>query len=277
VDVDSLNGTLDRRKRRPERSMNNPKPDHAEFNNPRLVAVYNTVCPLDGYEQFYLELAKKLSAKTIIDVGCGTGLLTCELAKQGHRIIGVEPSNRMLEVARQSPCGKQVRWIEGDALALGEFNADLAIMTGHVAQFLVDEGYWLHSLQSIHQALRPRGCLAFESRNPAIQPWVNNQEHRDWHSATSPRRAVDPVEGLLETWSEPVKLEGESVTFQGHYLFKRTGEELISTGELIFRTREEITLALGKAGFSVDNVYGFWDWSLANADSPELIFVSTRV
>jgi SAM-dependent methyltransferase len=256
--------------------MSNIKPNHAEFNDPRLVAIYNTVCPLDGYEKFYIELAKKLSAQTIIDLGCGTGLLTCELAKRGYQMIGVEPSKLMLEVARKSTCGQQVKWIEGDALSLGEFNADLAIMTGHVAQFLVDEGDWLNSLKSIHKALRPRGYLAFESRNPAVQPWVNNQEHIDWHSATSPRKVTDPVEGPLEIWSEPVKLEGERVTFQGHYLFKRTGEELISIGELIFRTQEDITLSLGKAGFSVDDIYGYWDWRWADGESPEFIFVSTR-
>src|SRR5258708_38420013 len=180
--------------------MSNTKPNYAEFNDPRLVAIYNTVCPLDGYEKFYIELAEKLAAKTIIDLGCGTGLLTCELAKQGHEMIGVEPSKLMLEVARKSTCGTHVKWIEGNALSLGGFDADLTIMTGHVAQFHVDEAYWINSLKSIHKALRPGGYLAFESRNPCVQPWINNQEHIDWHSATSPRKVTDPVEGPLETW-----------------------------------------------------------------------------
>ncbi len=45
----------------------------------------------------------------------------------------------MLEVAHKSPCADQVKWIQGDALSLEEFNADLAIMTGHVAQFHIEE------------------------------------------------------------------------------------------------------------------------------------------
>jgi len=69
--------------------MNNNKPNYAEFNDPRLVAIYNTVCPLDGYEKFYIELAKNLSVHIIIDIGCGTGLLTCELAKEGFHMIGI--------------------------------------------------------------------------------------------------------------------------------------------------------------------------------------------
>jgi len=46
--------------------MSNIQPDYAEFNDPRLVAIYNTVCPLDGYEKFYIELANKLSAKRLL-------------------------------------------------------------------------------------------------------------------------------------------------------------------------------------------------------------------
>ncbi|TSC68775.1 MAG: type 11 methyltransferase [Parcubacteria group bacterium Gr01-1014_56] len=68
------------------------KPDYSEFSDPRLVAIYDTVNPIESYQAFYLTLAKRLSASTIIDLGCGSGLLTCELAKQGHHMIGVEPS-----------------------------------------------------------------------------------------------------------------------------------------------------------------------------------------
>jgi len=106
----------------------------SEFSDLRLVAVYDTVNPIAEYETFYLDLAAKLSASSIIDIRCGTGLLACELAKCSHRLIGVEPSNAMLALARRRHCGEQVEWIEGDALRLGEVGADLAIMTGHVAQ-----------------------------------------------------------------------------------------------------------------------------------------------
>ena len=91
-------------------------PIFSEFSDPRLVAVYDTVNPIAEYETFYLDLAAKLSASSIIDIACGTGLLTCELAKRGHRLIGVDPSNAMLALARRRACGGQVEWFEGDAL-----------------------------------------------------------------------------------------------------------------------------------------------------------------
>jgi SAM-dependent methyltransferase len=141
-----------------------------EFFDPRLVAIYDTVCPIAEYETFYLDLATKLSASSIIDIGCGTGLLTCELANRGHRLIGVEPSNAMLALARRRRCGERVGWIEGDALRLGEVGSDLAIMTGHVTQFFLDDDGWYSALIAIRKALRPGGHIAFESRNPLVQP-----------------------------------------------------------------------------------------------------------
>ena len=56
-------------------------PIFREFSDPRLVAVYDTVNPIAEYETFYLDLAAKLSASSIIDIGCGTGLLTCSWAR----------------------------------------------------------------------------------------------------------------------------------------------------------------------------------------------------
>ena len=116
-----------------------PGPTYSEFSDPRLVAIYDTVNPIAEYETFYLELAARLAATSIIDIGCGTGLLTFELAKRGHRMIGVEPAPAMLAVARRRLSWMNVQWNEEDASRLGDERADLAIMTGHVAQFFLDD------------------------------------------------------------------------------------------------------------------------------------------
>ena len=177
-----------------------PGPTYSEFFDPRLVAIYDTVNPIAEYETFYLELAARLSARSIIDVGCGTGLLTYELAKRGHKMIGVEPARAMLDIARRRPYGTAVRWIEGDVSKLSDVQADLAIMTGHVAQFFLDDESWQAALAAIHEALRPGGHLAFESRNPLVQPWADDRIecHPDWPSPTSRRTVDDPAAGRVE-------------------------------------------------------------------------------
>jgi len=47
-----------------------------------------------------LDLAGKLAAKKILDVGCGLGLLGKDLKKNGNYIIGIDVSNKALDIAR---------------------------------------------------------------------------------------------------------------------------------------------------------------------------------
>ena len=243
-------------------------PIFGEFSDPRLVAIYDTVNPIAEYETFYLDLAARLSASSIIDIGCGTGLLTCALAERGHRLIGVEPSKAMLEVARRRTCGERVRWMEGDALCLGEVGADLAIMSGHVAQIIRDDEVWSATLAAIREALGPGGRLAFESRNPTVRPWTA------WTPQASRRRVEDEVAGPIEVWFQDLKVDGDLVCYEIHYLFARSGEEVVSHAELRFRTREELVRSLSDAGFLVESVFGDWDGRPAEAASRELIFVA---
>jgi SAM-dependent methyltransferase len=120
----------------------------AEYTDPRLVPLYDTVCPFAADTIFYLEFAVTLNASVIVDVGCGTGRLTTELARRGHRVIGVDPSPAMLEIARRRPGGEQVGWVEGDASQIDVAGVDLVIMTGHVAQVIADETEWANTLDA---------------------------------------------------------------------------------------------------------------------------------
>lgn len=243
----------------------------SEFSDPRLVAIYDTVNPIDGYQDFYLELAAQLRARTIIDIGCGTGLLSCELARQGHNIIGVEPSPAMLDIARQRDYGTaKVRWVEGYATALGEEGSDLAILTGHVAQFFLEDEQWQVALDSIHNALRPGGYLAFESRNPQVPPFVT------WPTEAAPRTVEDAIAGEVRWWWQPLEQSDKRLHYQIHYRFMESSEHIVSEKALVVRLEAELRQSLIEAGFIVESVFGYWDKSLVVETSPELIFVAKK-
>jgi SAM-dependent methyltransferase len=246
-------------------------PSIAEFTDPRLVAVYETINAYDADAQpgFYSQLAAELGAASIFDLGCGTGLITRELAQQGYRMTGVDPSPAMLEIARQHPHGDRVHWIDGDAGAIGTPDADLAIMTGHVAQFFVTDDSWHAALTALHAALRPGGRLAFESRNPGAREWERWTRASAWS-------AEDPTAGRIETWSEVDAVRDGVVSYTNHYLFAATGEELVSRGELCFRSEQELRRSLADAGFAVERLYGDWDRRPAGPTTRELIIVATR-
>ena len=235
------------------------------------MAIYDSVnaYEVDTQPRFYTELATELDATSIVDLGCGTGLITRALAARGHTVVGVEPSALMLDVARRGEHAGRVRWIHGDAGALGAPGADLAIMTGHVAQFFVTDASWRAALVALHESLRPGGRLAFETRNPDAREW----EH--WTRAASVT-VDDPQAGHIETWSELHRMHDGIASYAVHYAFAATGEELTSRCALRFRTLPELHASLTEAGFTIERAYGDWDRRPAGPRSRELIVVAAR-
>jgi SAM-dependent methyltransferase len=219
----------------------------AEFSNPRLVAIYDTVNAYTANSQprFYSQLAAEIGARSIVDLGCGTGLITCDLARQGYKLIGIDPAPAVIDIARRRECADRVRWIVGDASHIGEPHADLAIMTGHVAQFFLTDESWRGALVALHRALRPGGRLSFESRNPSAREWES------W-TRDAKRSVADPKAGRIETWSEVQDIQDGIVLYTIHYLFVDTGEDLVAPSKLRFRTKDEIIRSLADAGFTVE-------------------------
>ncbi len=236
------------------------------FTSDRLAQLYDTINLHEEDTTFYLELADELRPRDVLDLGCGTGRLALLLAEQGYRVTGVDPSAPMLADARAKPNPGDVRWVEGGAEQLGEAEADLVFMTGHVAQFFVADDDWSDALRRINRALRPGGWLAFETRNPLTRPWEQGTREKSL-------RTVETPDGLLETWYEVRSVRNHRVDYVVSYLFPG-GERVDDANILVFRDRREIEASLADAGFVLDRLYGDWDRSAVTAHCPELIYVA---
>lgn len=128
------------------------------------------------------------------------------------------------------------------------FDADLAVMTGNVAQvFLTDEG-WAGALRGIHAALRPRGYLVFETRRPEWRAW------EEW--AAGPGRLVIDIPGIgpVEQRSEVTSVSLPFVSFRSAYTFLADGAVITSTSTLRFRSRDEVESSLVAHGYRVLDV-----------------------
>ncbi len=241
-----------------------------EFSDPRQVAIYDAVNSYEPGTQpdFYLGVAEDVGAEVVIDLGCGTGLISLQFASRGYRIIGVDPSPVMLEVARQKTGADSVRWVEGGAGQLETPNADMAIMSGHVAQFILTDADWREALAGVREALRPGGYLAFESRDPRARGWER------WSAVK--RTILDPVCGRIESWTEVENVEGDIVRAVGHRRLVETDEELVSPFALRFRSEDLLRRSLTSTGFAVQDVYGDWDRRPTGPGEPELIVIARR-
>jgi SAM-dependent methyltransferase len=242
--------------------------DYAEFNSSRLAEIYDSFCPLGTDSDFFLNEVRKVKPRAVLDVGCGSGILTVELAKIADKVIGVEPALPMLEVARRRAEGNKVTWVQGYAKDITGVTVDVIIMTSHVAQFMLDEDEWQSTLKHLNSLLKPGGKIIFDSKNPLAKPWSS------WNKENTIRSA-DTAHGKVMMWTELLSVVGSRVQYQLYYMFD-SGEVLVSNNELVYRTKEILIDSLNEAGFEVEEIYGDWDGSVADDFSEEMIFVARK-
>lgn len=231
--------------------------------DPRIVALYDEDNPDGPDHDWYRLLADEIDARTILDVGCGTGMLTVTFARPGRQVHGIDPSPAMLDHATRRPGADQVTWTLGDSSVMTVGNADLAVMTGNVAQHIPDPA-WERTLADLSAALRPGGLLAFESRNPPARAWEY------WTSAEPTRR------GSLRQWTEARELPGGRVQLDEHTIFDTTGEHIVEAAVLSFRSRALLESQLAAAGFEIVGVWGDWNRTPQASTSPLLVFEARR-
>lgn len=77
-----------------------------------MAAIYDEDNPDGPDNDFYRALAQELNAKTIVDLGCGTDILTVTLAGAGRKVTGIDPASAMLDVARAREGGDSVQWVQ---------------------------------------------------------------------------------------------------------------------------------------------------------------------
>ena len=220
----------------------------AIFAHPRLAAIYDA---FDGDRDdlaAYLGIVRELGADRVLDVGCGTGCLAVLLADAGHTVVGVDPAAASIEVARSKDPAGRITWIEGDAAELPALGADLAVMTGNVAQVFLTEQDWTRTLRGIRAALRPSGYLVFETRRPERLAWL------EWAADAAPVVLDIPGSGLVEQRRAVTGVSLPLVSLRSTYRFLADGAVITSTSTLRFRSRHEVEASLAACGYRVLDV-----------------------
>ena len=228
--------------------MSDRRPDlDLHYTDPRLARLYDVTCGWGEDRDFYLARAAR-PAMRVLDLGCGTGLLCTAFAARGHAVTGLDPSGRMLAVARGRPGGSAVRWIEAFAQDFSlDTRFDLVTMTGHAFQTLLRDDDVAALFERVRRHLAPGGTFVFESRNPAIE-WRS-----EWDGHESVHGAGD------ERFRYSIRVRGETdetLSFEQRYAL---GDgTLTSSSTLRFMPRERIVALLDAAGLRIVRLSGDW-------------------
>lgn len=232
----------------------------------RLVDLYDLDNPDGPDHDLWRALVEERGARRVLDLGCGTGLLTVTLAAPGRSVVGVDPSATMLDRARQRPDGDRVTWVLGDSRSVPEDGYDFALMTGNVVQHIGDDD-WRRTLRDLASVLRPGATLGFDSRNPRVRAWT--------HWTTDGRSVRATEHGLLEEWSTADVVAPGVVRLVASNRFADDDRTLEYTQDLRFRDRDELEHDLRAAGFDSAEVSGDCQRTPFGDEAPVMVFVAT--
>lgn len=221
----------------------------AIFEHPALVAVYDAFEAPRNDLDLYTVIAAELHATSVVDLGCGTGVLARRLARNGIRVVGIDPAEASLARATEASNAKslEIEWLHGTSARIPTGDADLITMTGNVAQVFLG----LDELEAVFddcaRGLRPGGHLVFETRDPAARAW------EEW--SQQPPRTLN-VEGIGEVTvtSNVGQVDLPFVSFTHLYRFQETYGSIGSRSRLRFHSQREVTSALTTVGFTVDEI-----------------------
>ncbi|MBU5595321.1 class I SAM-dependent methyltransferase [Amphibacillus sp. MSJ-3] len=127
--------------------------------------------PYDQWVKFTeLYIKKDVPAKQIkiLDLGCGTGQVTCRLAEKGYQLTGVDLSEDMLVEAASHAMkdNLNIQWIKQDITQLEGLNHyDLIVSYCDVVNYITDQDKLSATFHHAYQSLSDDGVFLFDVHN----------------------------------------------------------------------------------------------------------------
>ena len=205
--------------------------------------------------------------KKILDLCCGYGRHSLELARRGFKVTGYDLSSCFLDRARKEAdtLKLKIRFVRGDMRALPfkkEFDAVINLFTSF--GYFPNEKEDLQVLKGIKAALKEKGTFLIDTINREFL--LKNFQRKMW----SPKRGFfmlddqifDPFTSRTET-TRTLLFEDQP---KREYFFSF---RLYTLTEMIFN--------LKKAGFITEQVFGDYELKDYTTQSPRMIILAKKV
>ena len=132
--------------------------------------VYDTFMDNTPYEEWSRFVVKalreeKISEGLVLDLGCGTGTMTELLAEEGYDMIGVDLSDRMLDIAmeKREKSGKDILYLQQDMREFELYGTVRAVIClCDSLNYLLEEKELLETFRLVNNYLDPGGLFLFD-------------------------------------------------------------------------------------------------------------------
>ncbi|WP_281545854.1 class I SAM-dependent methyltransferase [Grimontia sp. SpTr1] len=220
------------------------------------------------------QVIEEKQAKSLLDICCGTGIVTIPLAEKLEHVVGVDLSPDMLKRAEQkvSPT-LSVRFIEHNAVTFSlQSRFDVVIMTGNAFQAFANDMDFARLLSNIAAHLNPEGVFIFDTRLPTPQ---NLSLDDDFKACPS---YLDVKGEQVQCFRRAARYDKENkVLYSLSRRIYADGSVKETSIDLKYRSIETIEGCLTEAGFIVDKRYADWRRSKWSENSNSLICVAKKV
>jgi SAM-dependent methyltransferase len=193
---------------------------------------------------FYVEQALA-SGGPVVELAVGTGRVAVPIAEAGVRVIGVDASPGMLEVARETAVAAGVEHLLD--LRVGDLaeppvteRVPLVICPFRTLLHMEGEGDKLRALRAARDLLEPGGAFVFDVFAPSLEDIA--ETHGRWLER-------EPGIEELAVWDEGTRTLSLSVR----------ARETQATFRLHWLSAVEWQRLLDEAGFEVEALYGWFD------------------
>ena len=235
-----------------------------------FAAVYDelmTDIPYDAYVDLLDEAAGGIAGKRVLDIGCGTGLLSVKLAKQGAQVTGIDLSADMLAVAEQRAraLSLPVQFIEQPMQQLTGFtDFDLAVIAIDSLNYVADKEDVKATFRCIYSSLAVGGVLVFD---------VHSTFKTDVIFMEGPFTFDDGRIAYIwetEEGEQPHSVDSELAFFiqQANGLYSRFDEV---HSQRTFEVHDYVEMLM-EAGFSVERIFADWEDEPPNEESERIFF-----
>lgn len=213
------------------------------------------------------ELKLKKGAK-ILDLACGHGRHTVELAKRGYVMIGQDINSFFLKDAKKSAkkAGVEVRWIKGDMRQIpfeNEFDVVINLFTAF--GYLESDEEDQEVLHQVTEALCPNGRFVIDIVNRERIMRIYGK--KDW------RKLTDGTIIITERNFDLITGRNQEKRIRIH----KNGKRQVSNMAIRMYTLPELISMCKKAGLRFVSVYGDYNGEVPTLDSKRCILITKKI